>query len=204
MELLLVRHAEPLRVEDVDHADPDLSPQGRRQAEALARWWRGRRIDVAYTGPAKRASQTARLVTAPLGVPLQVDDRLTEFDWGAREYVPFEQARRTRPELVARLTESFAGGGPEAVAWRERVVGVCEELTARHRGERVAVFCHGGIVATYLTHVAGGRATAFATDYTGVTSILASAGGERTVRACNDTGHLAALAGATVGDPVIS
>ena len=56
MELLLIRHARPLRAESVDGpADPGLSDLGRRQAEALAGWLVPERIDAVYTSPLRRS-----------------------------------------------------------------------------------------------------------------------------------------------------
>ena len=47
MELIIVRHALPLRVEkESGAADPDLSPEGRNQAKALARYLAHEHIDV--------------------------------------------------------------------------------------------------------------------------------------------------------------
>ncbi|HZA87486.1 MAG TPA: histidine phosphatase family protein, partial [Acidimicrobiales bacterium] len=60
MELLLVRHARPLRAESIDGpADPGLSPLGRRQADALAAWLATEAIDAIYTSPLRRALETA-------------------------------------------------------------------------------------------------------------------------------------------------
>ena len=49
MELLLIRHALPIRREDVDGpADPELSEAGRDQALHLANWLADERLDVVY------------------------------------------------------------------------------------------------------------------------------------------------------------
>lgn len=65
MQLFLVRHAESennarpnyLRVED-----PAITPVGRLQADALARWAKSLKIDVLITSPFRRTLQTANIV----------------------------------------------------------------------------------------------------------------------------------------------
>src|SRR4030081_1532783 len=61
MELLLVRHALPHRVEmeEGTAADPELSAAGHAQAEALADFLTDERIDVLIASPLRRALQTA-------------------------------------------------------------------------------------------------------------------------------------------------
>ena len=63
MELLIIRHALPVAVDNTatgEEADPELSDLGRRQAGALADWlvgpgagagWAPERIDAVYSGP---------------------------------------------------------------------------------------------------------------------------------------------------------
>ena len=57
MELLLIRHALPERVETADGspADPPLSGAGRAQAERMALWLVGEKIGAIYASPMRRA-----------------------------------------------------------------------------------------------------------------------------------------------------
>ncbi len=55
MELLLIRHALPIRREDVDGpADPELSEAGRDQSMHLAQWLADERLDAVYASPMQR------------------------------------------------------------------------------------------------------------------------------------------------------
>ena len=58
MELMLIRHGLPLRVENSDGApaDPPLSDEGRDQAERVARWLADEPVDALYTSPLRRSS----------------------------------------------------------------------------------------------------------------------------------------------------
>ncbi|MEY3619588.1 MAG: hypothetical protein RL726_2286, partial [Actinomycetota bacterium] len=60
MEIILVRHAIPLRREvESGAADPDLSESGVRQARLMADYLVDEGIDALYTSPMRRAKQTA-------------------------------------------------------------------------------------------------------------------------------------------------
>ncbi len=60
MDLLLIRHALPVRIEGGDGpADPELSDDGWRQAGALAAWLADDGIDAMVASPLRRAQETA-------------------------------------------------------------------------------------------------------------------------------------------------
>src|SRR5215210_1606869 len=91
VELILVRHGLPVRIDDADGpADPELSDEGRAQAVRLADWLRRDPIDAVYVSPMRRAIQTADPLADALGVDPVVDDELAEFDRDAHFYVPLE------------------------------------------------------------------------------------------------------------------
>src|SRR5262245_37976304 len=75
VELLLIRHALPLRVENRDGtpADPPLSAEGRLQAERLAAWLTDDKIDAVYTSPLRRARETAEPLAGALGLRARVE-----------------------------------------------------------------------------------------------------------------------------------
>lgn len=75
MELLLVRHALPVRRELVDSpADPELFADGRAQAAHLATYLSSERLDAIYASPLRRAFHTAEQVAAHHSVDVQVCD----------------------------------------------------------------------------------------------------------------------------------
>ena len=64
MELLLIRHAEPVEehTPDGSPADPALTERGRAQSEALARWLAREGLDVLYRWR-RIAKATGRAIT---------------------------------------------------------------------------------------------------------------------------------------------
>lgn len=192
MELLLIRHALPLRVETPGApADPPLAEAGLVQAAALAHHW-APRVDAVWTSPMVRAVQTAAPLVAALGVAPHVDDDLAELDRDQHHYIPIEELRADE----ARWQEAVASWiGPEGEAlrreFRQRVAAAVDRIVAAHRGQRVAVVCHGGVVNAALAEVLGlGPDLFFQPGYTSVSRVVASQGGRRQLLSVNETWHL--------------
>ena len=185
MELLLIRHARPLRAHGGDGpADPALSPLGVRQAEALADWLAAERLDAIYTSPLRRARETAAPLAARLGLDPDVDESLSEYDADSVEYIPME-------ELKAAGDPRWNEVPPVVPEFQKRVVEGIERLVAAHSSGRVAVVCHGGVVNVYLSWIVGARSELFfLPHYTSISRVLASGGGHRSLDTHNETAHL--------------
>lgn len=206
MQLLLVRHGLPVRIDDAGGpADPGLSPVGIGQADALAvalaAWAKAdasERIEAVWSSPMRRARETADpLASAFDGVEITVDDGLKEFDHTLHYYVPTEELRGSDDprwaELVAEWTS--AESQEERQTFRTTVVEAVEGIITAHPGQQVAVVCHGGVINAYLSHILGiDRTLFFEPDYTSVSRVLASRSGERQLVSANETAHLRALA----------
>ena len=204
MQLLLVRHGLPVRVDDAGGpADPALSSTGVAQAEALGAAlasWAGTgdpdgRVDAIWSSPMRRALETATCVTASVEgtLRIEVDDGLREFDHDLHFYVPLEELRGEDDprwaELVAEWTS--AESEEERRAFRATVVDALERVIAAHPSEHVAVVCHGGVINAYLSHILGiDRTLFFEPVYTSVSRVLASSRGHRQLVSVNDTAHL--------------
>ena len=87
MELILIRHGLPLRVDNSEtgeEADPSLSPLGGRQAEALADWLihgpAAQKIDAIYSSPKKRALETVQPLAKGLEKEVTIEPRIIEYD----------------------------------------------------------------------------------------------------------------------------
>ena len=97
MELLLIRHAEPVRIEGGSGtpADPGLTAAGHEQAARLARWLGVEPITTVLTSPLRRSIETAAPLAAALGIEAEGVDGLAEYDRGADHYIPTEELART-------------------------------------------------------------------------------------------------------------
>jgi probable phosphoglycerate mutase len=193
VELLLVRHALPQKVElDSGPADPELAPEGWKQAGRLAAWLASEPLDVVYTSPLRRAVQTAEPLAEVIGQAVHVCDGVAEWDRESSSYVPIEELQATQdPVWKALAAGALHELGVDPVAFQQRVVGSLAEVAARHRGERVVVVCHGGVLNAYLADVLGlDRVLFFRPDYTGISRVRVAPDGRRTVQSVNETGHL--------------
>ncbi len=199
MDLVLVRHAEPVRLTMADTggtpADPSLTDRGRDQAARLAEWLARESFDALYTSSKARAIETAAPVAAKLGLDPVIDDGWLEYDARSHDYIPMEEMRATKdPRLAAMYSgdwSSFGDADPDV--FRIQVAEALERTIAKHGGERVLVVCHGGVINVALALVLGlERDLWFEPDYTSISRVVASRGGVRSVVAVNETGHLVA------------
>jgi len=193
VELILIRHALPLRLQVVDGpADPPLAELGQAQAEALAAIVHPDEYDALYVSPLQRARQTADPLAARTGLTPAVRDGLAEWDRHSTSYVPLEELRRESPEVIEAMAQGqWADLGIDMDAFVSRVNDTVDEITGAHPSERVAVVCHGGVINAYLSTVLGlATPLFFEPGYTSVSRVRVSRTGGRGVLSINETGHL--------------
>ncbi|OBJ70721.1 histidine phosphatase family protein [Mycobacterium sp. 1274756.6] len=192
MQLLLVRHALPLRSEHGQGADPDLSEAGREQAgrlpEALARFPISRMV----SSPQRRAVQTAQPVAEAHGLSIEIDERFAEYDRNLAAYVPIEQLRTEQPEAWARMSAGHLPPGVDEAEFCGRVEAALDDVVAAAGpDDTVAVFSHGGVINVILHQILGTRRLlSFPIDYVSVTRLLYSRSGRAAVAAVNGTEHV--------------
>jgi broad specificity phosphatase PhoE len=192
MQLLLVRHALPLRSDHGEGSDPDLSEAGLAQIarlpDALARF----PISRVVSSPQRRAIQTAEPVAAARGLAVEIDDRLAEYDRNLPSYIPIEQIREEFPEEWARMAQGQLPSAVDEDAFRARVRAAVDDLVAgADADDTVAAFSHGGVINVVLHEILGtSRLLSFPVDYASVTRLLFSRMGEATVASVNGTEHV--------------
>jgi probable phosphoglycerate mutase len=194
MELLLVRHALPVRREVEDGpADPELSSAGQEQAGHLAQYLASETLHAVYASPLRRAQETAAPVAATQGVPVVSSTGVAEWDQNSPDYVPVEELKAADdPRWHALLAGEWSSDESEE-GFRERVIATLEGLIVAHRGQRIAVVCHGGVINGYLAHVLGLADFArgfFYPNYTSIHRVAAASSGERSIVTINETAHL--------------
>ncbi len=191
MELLLIRHGLPEHVETTDGspADPPLSALGRAQAERMAEWLEAERIDRLYSSPMVRARETAAPLARRVGLDVELDAGVAEYDRHASSYVPVERLKEVDYERWLRLMQGETDVDFEVFA--QQVIAALENIVDSNSGRRVAVTCHGGVINVWTAHVIGFRPRLFFNpDYTSVNRYLCASSGERSVRTLNEAVHL--------------
>lgn len=191
----MIRHGLPVRIDGGDApADPGLTPEGTNQAERLAAWWAPHGADAVYASPMRRARETAVPLAAGLDVDIEIDDGLEEFDAHLNFYVPIEELRADEDRWKQLVDEWLS---PEAEAqrqtFRDGVVTTIDAIAERHRSQRVAVVCHGGVINAYLSRLLSLPGTMFFEPaYTSVSRVL-SGDTHKQVVSVNECPHLPVL-----------
>ncbi len=192
MQLLLVRHALPLRSNHGEGSDPALSEAGLEQVarlpEALGRF----PISRVVSSPQRRAIQTAEPVAVARELAVDIDDRFAEYDRDLPAYIPVEQIRNEFPEEWARMAQGQLPSAVDEDAFRARVRSALDDVvTAADPDDTVVAFSHGGVINVVLHEILGtARLLSFPIDYASVTRVLFSRTRQATVVTVNSTEHV--------------
>jgi probable phosphoglycerate mutase len=187
MDLILIRHGRPER----SHAtsDPVLSPLGHEQSARVAQWLATEPVDAVWSSTMRRAVQTAEPFASAASQEIRTHAGIVEFDQAARTYVPTEELKRENFALWQAM--ATGGHGVDMNAFQARVVAGMEEIVAAHPGQRVAVFCHGGVINMWASHVlALAPRIFFEADYTSINRFACARSGQRSVVSLNERAHL--------------
>jgi broad specificity phosphatase PhoE len=148
--LLLVRHGETDWNRDgrwQGHSDTHLNEVGREQARRVAAELRD--VDVVYASDLARARETAEIVAAEIGLPVQFDPRLRERSFGAWEGLTAAEIETAFAEAHGRWLAGDGAGADDAepfAAFGARVTSFLEDVLERHPDETVLVVAHGGSI----------------------------------------------------------
>jgi len=156
----LIRHAERIGAQDalVGRAPGfSLSERGRAQAQRVADWLAGKKIDHVYTSPVTRAVETAAAIATAAGVPVQTDDDLHEVNFG-------EWTGKTFGELEADAAwkrfnllrgPARAPDGETLVEVQMRMVSALYRLNEAHPNHGVVVVSHADPLKAALAFFSG-------------------------------------------------
>jgi len=197
MELILIRHGLPYRVEKKDGtaADPELSPKGIEQAQKLARWLQNEPLDAIYCSPLMRARMTAEPLSDVKRLDINVEPDVAEIDAHASSYIPLEELKKNEPEKWRELLEvgmeAVFDGMQDLKTFRRKIIRRIKQIVADNKGRKVAIVCHGGIINIWAAYVLGlEKSLFFKPDYTSINRFMASGSGVHSLVSLNETGHL--------------
>jgi broad specificity phosphatase PhoE len=154
MRFLLIRHGLSIanaqgRIQG--QFDSPLSDQGREQSQALGRrlaqeeW----SVSAIYASDLSRASETADILAANLGVPVILDARLKEYGFGVLTGVVWRDVEYLHPEIWRAYYERHEWvpipGEEGNEAFHARLTAVLDDIH-KWQGEEdtVAIVTHGG------------------------------------------------------------
>jgi broad specificity phosphatase PhoE len=128
-----------------------LTEQGRWEAQQLASRLQAAGVAAVYASDLLRAWQTAEIVGAAVGLPVQPDPRWREIDLGVWQGLQPEEVDARWPTMEIRERDLPRGEiGETFAALSQRTLAAMYELANEHPGEIVAAVCHGGNVRAAL------------------------------------------------------
>jgi broad specificity phosphatase PhoE len=155
--VFLARHGEtndnlePIRVQGF--TDTPLNDTGRRQAAELAERVAGMGFRSLWASDLSRATETARIVGARIGMEPRLDPRLREANRGEWEGYRFIDIERSDPERFAAWMRAGASwrfpGGESLQEQQDRVLSALSEIHATAELPALVV-CHGGCIRVVL------------------------------------------------------
>jgi len=161
-DVVLVRHGETVWHAENRYAgvsDVALTPRGEQQAGRLAAWARTAGLVAVWSSPLSRARRTAQGCAMVADLPLDVDERLRELDFGKGEGLTSAEMTERFPEArAAFLDDPVANplpGGEDPVAAAQRFTECLQEITEKHPDGRVLVVAHSSAIRLALCRLIG-------------------------------------------------
>ncbi len=120
---------------------------------------RNRTWDAIIASPLARCADFAQALSECQGIPLRLDQRLAELDFGAWEGQTAADLMATDAEALRRFwldpLANTPPGGESLMAFASRVLAAWRDLLGKESGPRVLVIGHGGVIRVILCQVLG-------------------------------------------------
>jgi len=154
MEIYLVRHTAPDIAPGICYGQADVPLTGSFQADAanvLAQLPRD--IDVIFTSPLSRCTSLATQMRSHSNIPIVVDKRLIEINFGEWELMPWNSI--DRPSLKRWMDDYVNNAAPEGESYRalfERCVSFMDDLK-KSAYRSVVITTHHGVLKSIHAHL---------------------------------------------------
>ncbi len=157
--LCIVRHGETAwnaegRVQG--QLDIPLNDVGRAQARATAEALANHDFTAIYCSDLSRVRQTCEPAARKFALPVTYLPELRERHYGMFETLTYVEVREKFPEQYARFRDKDPDfdfeGGETLRGFNDRSLKAIGELIARHSGEDILVFTHGGVLEMVYRH----------------------------------------------------
>jgi 2,3-bisphosphoglycerate-dependent phosphoglycerate mutase len=132
-----------------------LSPRGRVLAAELGERRRDDGVDVVFASDLARAVETAEIAFRGIDIPVLLDWRLREIDYGDWNGAPVDLIERERP---SRVHVPFPGGESFCDA-AKRMASFLDDVGSERGGQRIVVIGHTA-TRWALDHLIAGQALA--------------------------------------------
>ena len=146
---------------DIWGTDPELTPKGIEQAEALADALQSIHLDHVIASTRTRAKQTANIIASKKKLPLTEQDRIVERSFGKLEGKKTEEIIQECKDLFDRFHTLSLN---EQMHWklvddmetldhvRQRAMSLFQELAKTHNGKTILLVTHAHVLLSLLAH----------------------------------------------------
>ena len=160
--IFLIRHAEAegnlYRIAQ-GQSNGLITDRGYRQIEVLRRRFENEHIDAVYSSDLFRARTTAKAISEPKNLPLNLDPAFREIHMGIWECRLWQELNTEFEEQMFyfnRKLDQFGVEGSETCQQvLDRFIPALERAAQAHDGETIAVFSHGAAVRMVLGTLQG-------------------------------------------------
>lgn len=161
-DLVLVRHGETVWHPENRYAgssDIELTERGRAQAQDLARWAGGAKLDALWCSVLRRSQETAMYCAETSGLQPRADPRLNELDFGYGEGLTAQEVRCRFPGEGRAFDADPVGhplpGGEDPLAATARSIACITEIVEEVPLGRVLIVTHNTLIRLMLCHLLG-------------------------------------------------
>ena len=129
--------------------DIDLTEKGKEQANALVHSVDKKNIHMIISSPLNRAIETSRIVSDICHIPMEIDKRLIEQNYGIYEGVD------RKNEAFLENKRNFAYKYPSGESMMQvayRVYGLLDEIIEKYSEKNILLICHGGVCRIINTY----------------------------------------------------
>ena len=162
-KFILVRHGQSKANEGgylVGNMEAPLSQKGEKQAKAVSEYiLKAYKVDVIYSSPLSRAINTIKGVADALNLPINTEDKLTEFNFGKWEGLTLEEIKNEFDDGYSKWAKDpgvFVPNGGESMAQLQtRVVEKLKEIGKKEDGKTVLIGSHSSVIRALQCYVQG-------------------------------------------------
>jgi broad specificity phosphatase PhoE len=140
-----------------------LNEAGIKQSENAALLLSSEPLDLIVSSTLDRAAATARIIANKIGLPIVMDKRLVERNWGVAEGLTHEELKAAdaetfftsdgRQDWISGTRQPKNSETREEVA--ERASGALFDLLSRYKEQRILLVTHGAWLRALMTSLTG-------------------------------------------------
>ncbi len=134
--------------------DASLNPKGKEQASLLASEFAGIDLDIIYTSPLKRASETAQIVADAKNIKIIECGNLKECSYGTAEGKQCEELDAKDFAQYKGISPNFKFAcGETQLESATRAMTALKDIAENTDYKNIGISTHGGIIRFILSHL---------------------------------------------------